>query len=237
MGIPISVSHSLIGGLLGPAILAGGLKFVIWKGVIKIACFIVLAPVIGMIISYILMILTMLLFKKVSPFNIDKYFRGFQLFSSAIFSLGHGSNDAQKTMGIIAILLFSAGYIGPEFYVPTWVIFAAYTSIALGTLTGGWKTIRTLGMRLTHLKPVQGFSAETAGAITLMGTSALGIPVSTTHTITGAIVGVGITKRVSAIRWALATNIVTAWILTIPSTAMVSMIIYWLISHIFHIVK
>lgn len=235
-GIPISVSHALIGGLMGPAILIGGVKYVVWKGILKVVVFIVLAPIFGMIISYILMIFTMLIFKKVSPFKIDRYFRVLQLFSSAIFSLGHGSNDAQKTMGIVAVLLFTSGMIGPEFYIPTWVVFAAYTSIALGTLTGAWNTIRTLGMRLTHLKPVQGFSAETAGAITLMATSALGIPVSTTHTITGAIVGVGLTRRLSAIRWALATNIVLAWILTIPTTAMVSMGIYWLVSHIFHVV-
>ncbi|HUW07039.1 MAG TPA: inorganic phosphate transporter [Williamwhitmania sp.] len=226
LGLPISVSHALIGGLIGPGLMAGGLNALVASGIIKVLAFIVLSPIIGMILAYFIMLIVMFLFKRVSPLKVDGYFRVLQLVSSAIFSLGHGSNDAQKTMGIIAVLLFSTGYLGPTFYVPTWVIFTCYSAIALGTATGGWKVIKTLGVGLTDLKPVGGFCAETAGALTVIGSSLAGIPVSTTHTITGSIMGVGLTRRLSAVRWGIAGNIVVAWVLTIPATMLLSMLFY-----------
>lgn len=230
LGFPISVSHALIGGLIGPILFMAGPSALIANGIIKVALFIVLSPLIGMALGYLVAVMTMYLFRKKSPKKVDSLFRVLQLFSSAIFSLGHGSNDAQKTMGIIAVLLYTTGYLGSEFYVPNWVIFAAYTSIALGTITGGWKVIKTLGMGLTNLKPFQGFCAETAGAITIIGNSLAGIPVSTTHTITGSIMGVGMTKRLSAVRWGVATNIVWAWVLTIPGSMLFSWLFYLVIS-------
>lgn len=228
-GLPISVSHSLIGGLIGPGLLAGGFGAMITSGIFKVAVFIVLSPLIGFILSYFLMILVMYIFRRTSPFKTDRLFRILQLTSSAAFSLGHGSNDAQKTMGIIAVLLFSTGYLGDEFYVPSWVVITCYSVLAFGTFVGGWKVIKTLGTKLTHLKPVGGFCAESAGAVTLLGTAMLGIPVSTTHTITGAIVGVGLTRSVSSVKWSVAYNIVLAWVLTIPISAAVSAFVYWVI--------
>lgn len=225
-GLPISVSHALIGGLIGPGLMAGGLNALVASGIIKVLAFIVLSPIIGMILAYFIMIIVMFLFRRVSPLRVDGYFRVLQLLSSAIFSLGHGSNDAQKTMGIISVLLFSTGYLGSTFYVPTWVIFTCYSAIALGTATGGWKVIKTLGVGLTNLKPVGGFCAETAGALTVIGSSLAGIPVSTTHTITGSIMGVGLTRRLSAVRWGIAGNIVVAWVLTIPATMLISILFY-----------
>ncbi len=230
LGLPISVSHALIGGLIGPAIMVGGKSVLISSGIIKVSLFIVLSPLIGLVLGYFLMVLTMLIFRRQSPRKVDNLFRGLQLLSSAVFSLGHGANDAQKTMGIIAILLFSTGRLGPEFYVPTWVVISCYTAIALGTLAGGWKVIKTLGNNLTTLKPVHGFSAETAGAITIIGSSLAGIPVSTTHTITGSVMGVGMTRRLSAVRWGVAGNIAAAWVLTIPGTIAISAGVYWVIS-------
>ncbi len=221
-GLPISVSHSLIGGLVGPALLIGGTKVLIASGLIKVSLFIFLSPIIGFILGYLIMIATMWVFRKRSPRNVDGIFRVMQLVSSAVFSLGHGSNDAQKTIGIITILLFSTGYLTGEFHVPTWVIFASYITIGAGTLAGGWKVIKTLGTSLTHLKPVQGFCAETAGALTVIGSTLGGIPVSTTHTITGSIMGVGSVKRLSAVRWGVAGNIILAWVLTIPATIIMS---------------
>jgi len=228
-GLPISVSHALIGGMIGPALFVEGAGFIIGSGVFKIVLFIFLSPLIGLVLGYLMMILTMVIFKNTSPNKVDHIFRGLQLLSSAFFSLGHGSNDAQKTMGIIAILLFSTGHLGSEFYVPEWVVISAYSSISLGTLLGGWKVIKTMGMGLTDLKPVGGFSAETAGALTLIGTALAGIPVSTTHTITGSIIGVGITKRMSAVRWGTASHIVVAWVLTIPAAMIVSGLLYLLV--------
>ena len=184
----------------------------------------------GMILGFLIMIIAMMIFRKFTPRRVNSISRVLQLVSSAVFSIGHGSNDAQKTIGIISILLFSTGRLGTEFYVPTWVIFTCYFTIAFGTLFGGWKVIKTLGLRLTHLKPVQGFCAETAGAIAIIGSTLAGIPVSTTHTITGAILGVGITKGITSVRWGIATNIVLAWILTIPSTMILSGGTYYLIS-------
>lgn len=230
MGLPISVSHALIGGLIGPALVIGGKSVLVSSGIIKVALFIVLSPLIGLILGYFLMILTMLVFHWTSPRKVDNLFRGLQLVSSAIFSIGHGTNDAQKTMGIISVLLFSTGRLGPEFHVPTWVIITSYSAISLGTLAGGWKVIKTLGLNLTALKPVHGFCAETAGAITIIGSSLAGIPVSTTHTITGSIMGVGMTRRLSAVRWGVVGKIVMAWVLTIPGTIIMSAALYYIIS-------
>jgi len=231
-GLPISVSHALIGGLIGPALLIGGVKTLVFSGIFKVLLFIVLSPLIGFVLAYLLMILTMLINKKRSPRKVDFLFRFLQLLSSAIFSLAHGSNDAQKTMGVITVLLFSVGMFGNAFpnEIPLWIEISCYSMISLGTLIGGWKVIKTLGGRLTDLKPVQGFCAETAGALTVIGSSVFGIPVSTTHTITGSIMGVGVTRRFSAVRWGIAGNIVVAWVLTIPGTIAMSMLIYWIIS-------
>lgn len=226
LGLPISVSHSLIGGLIGIAFAKGGLKYIIFKGVFKILIFIALAPIIGFFFGIFLIILTTWIVKDFPPSKVDKYFRIFQLFSAASYSLGHGTNDAQKTMGIISILMYANGMLGDEFYVPFWVIITCHLFIALGTLVGGWKVIKTLGIKITKLKPIDGFAAETASAITLFGTAYAGIPVSTTHTITGAIVGVGSTKRLSAVRWGIAANIIFAWILTIPFTFFISFLLY-----------
>jgi len=229
-GIPNSVSHALIGGLIGPALVKVGTTAVLISGVLKIVLFIVLAPIFGLIIGYFFMIITLLIWGKQPPMKIDKYFRFFQLASSAAFSLGHGGNDAQKTMGIIAVLLYSTGYLGATFYVPLWVVLSAHACIALGTLTGAWKVIKTLGTKLTHLKPIGGFCAETAGALTLFGVTLAGIPVSTTHTITGSIIGVGVTRRFTAVRWGVASHIVVAWVLTIPASIIISMFAYYLIT-------
>jgi PiT family inorganic phosphate transporter len=229
-GLPISASHALIGGLIGPAVVAGGTEVLIQNGIIKVLAFIVLSPLIGIILGFLNMILTMFIFRKRSPRSVDSLFRVLQLVSSAIFSIGHGSNDAQKTMGIIAVLLFSTGTLGAEFYVPTWVILTCYFTITLGTLTGGWRVIKTIGLSLTHLKPVQGFCAELAGAVTIIGSTLGGIPVSTTHTITGSVMGVGMTRGLSSVRWGIATNIILAWIMTIPGTIILSGGFYYLIS-------
>lgn len=230
LGLPISVSHSLMGGLVGPALFIGGTQYVIWAGITKVLLFIVLSPLIGFLLGYILMLSTLWIFRNKSNNKIDGWFRGLQLFSSAVFSLGHGSNDAQKTMGIIAVLLFSTGYLGDEFYIPLWVKIAAYTTIGLGTYFGGWKVIKTLGVGLTDLKPVHGFNAETAGALTVIGNTLAGIPVSTTHTVTGAIMGVGVTRRLSAVNWGVAGRIIGAWFLTIPMAIAISYGSYALIS-------
>jgi len=239
MGLPISVTHALIGGLIGPAWFCHGASALIASGILKIVIFIVLAPLIGLLLGFAMMALTMFVFKKRHPLKVEGHFKVLQLFSSAIFSLGHGGNDAQKTMGIIAILLFSvagtnefvASYLfdpAKGFHVPGWLVITCYAVIALGTITGGWKVIRTLGDGLAKLKPVQGFCAETAGALTLIGTAVSGIPVSTTHTITGAIIGVGVTKGFASVRWATAKTIMSAWILTIPATLIISGSIYML---------
>ena len=225
-GLPISVSHSLIGGLAGAGVVKGGFGALVSSGLIKVSVFIVLSPVIGFFLGIIFMISVTWIFRKWKVKKVDKLFKVGQLVSSAAFSLGHGTNDAQKTMGIISILLFSGGYLGNEFYVPFWVIIASYTVIAAGTMTGGWRVIRTMGMRLTKLKPIGGFCAESGGAIVLLGTAAAGIPVSTTHTIAGAIMGVGSIKRLSAVRWGIAGKIVWAWILTIPLSALCSAGVY-----------
>ncbi|HOY31286.1 MAG TPA: inorganic phosphate transporter [Bacteroidales bacterium] len=230
-GWPISVSHALIGGLIGPGLVIGGPGVLVASGIFKVAIFIVLSPLIGFLLGYIIMAITLWICRSVTPKKVDGVFRVMQLFSSAIFSLGHGSNDAQKTMGVITVLLFSAGYFGTAYpeNVPTWIMIACYSTIALGTISGGWKVIKTLGVGLTDLKPVHGFAAETAGAITVIGSSLFGIPVSTTHTVTGSIMGVGSTRRLSAVRWGLGKNIVIAWLLTIPATMLVAMGVYALL--------
>jgi inorganic phosphate transporter, PiT family len=230
-GIPSSSSHALIGGFAGAAVAKAGFGALVPSGLAKIALFIVLAPVMGLVLGFLLMVATLWIFRSVRPSRVDGLFRRLQLLSAASYSLGHGTNDAQKTMGIIAILLFSGGYLGKEFYVPLWVILAAHAAIALGTLAGGWRIIRTMGMRLTKLKPVGGFCAETAGAVMLIGTAIGGIPVSTTQTIAGSIVGVGATQRLSAVRWGVAGNIVWAWILTIPLSAAIAAIAWLALPH------
>jgi inorganic phosphate transporter, PiT family len=230
-GIPSSSSHALIGGFAGAAVAKGGLAALIPSGLIKIAVFIVLAPVVGLCLGFSLMIATLWAVRGLRPARVDGLFRKLQLVSAAFYSLGHGTNDAQKTMGIIAILLFSAGYLGPDFYVPFWVILAAHAAIALGTLAGGWRIVKTMGMRITKLRPIGGCCAETAGAIMLIGTAVGGIPVSTTHTITGSIMGVGSTQRFSAVRWGVAGRIVWAWILTIPLSGVIAGVTWLLLPH------
>lgn len=221
-GIPSSSSHALIGGLAGAAIVNAGVSALIPAGIYKILLFIVLSPLLGLVLGFAMMVLVIWVFWRTRPSRIDRWFRRLQLVSAALYSLGHGTNDAQKTMGIMAGLLFSAGYLGSEFYVPLWVVLSAHAAIGLGTLAGGWRIVKTMGMRLTKLRPVGGFCAETAGAVTLIGTAIAGIPVSTTHTITGAISGVGATQRLSAVRWGVARQIVWAWVLTIPLSAAIA---------------
>jgi PiT family inorganic phosphate transporter len=218
-GLPSSSSHALVGGLVGATLLAAGPSAVIASGLIKIGQFIVLSPVIGMALGFINMWAVMWIFRRASPSGVDRLFRRLQLVSAAAFSLGHGGNDAQKTMGIITALLYSTGHLSGEFHVPLWVVLAAQVAMGLGTLTGGWRIVETMGMRITKLQPVGGFCAETAAALTLFGATATGIPVSTTHTITGAIVGVGSTRRLSAVKWGVAGRIIWAWVLTIPMSA------------------
>lgn len=227
LGLPISVSHALIGGLAGAGVARGGFGVLIGAGIAKVTLFIFLAPVIGCVGGHLFMKGINWLCGAASPGRVNGWFRRLQLLSAGWFSVGHGGNDAQKTMGIIAVLLWSSGYLGDEFFVPRWVIVTCYVVIALGTLAGGWRVVHTMGIKLTRLAPVGGFSAETGAAITLTATALLGIPVSTTHTIAGAILGVGLTRRASAVRWGVATRIVYAWILTIPATGLISALTYW----------
>jgi len=221
-GIPVSSSHALIGGYAGAAVAKAGWGAIIAAGWTKTLAFIVLAPLLGMGLGLALTVAATWTFRRWNPSRLDGLFRRLQLVSAACYSLGHGTNDAQKTMGIISILLFSAGYLGSEFYVPFWVILAAHAAIGLGTLAGGWRIVKTMGMRLTKLRPIGGFCAEAAGAVMLIGTAVGGIPVSTTHTITGSIMGVGATQRLSAVRWGVAGEIVWAWVLTIPLSALIA---------------
>jgi inorganic phosphate transporter, PiT family len=221
-GLPTSSSHALIGGFAGAAIVKAGVGSLVVSGLVKIGVFMVLAPLIGLVVGFLMMLLTMWTFRRQTPGRVDRIFRRGQLVSAAAYSLGHGTNDAQKTMGIIAVLLFTTGHLGREFYVPFWVVMSAHAALALGTMAGGWRIVRTMGMRITKLRPVGGFSAETAGALTLISTALAGIPVSTTHTISGAIMGVGAIQRFSAVRWGVAGRIVWAWIVTIPASALVA---------------
>jgi len=222
LGLPTSSSHALVGGFAGAAVAKVGWSALIAKGIIKIGIFIFIAPILGLVLGFSFMVATLWICRNFAPGVVDKYFRKLQLLSAAAYSLGHGTNDAQKTMGIIAVLLFSTGYLGSEFYVPTWVILTCHAAIALGTLAGGWRIVKTMGMKMTKLKPVGGFCAETAGAITLFGTALAGIPVSTTHTITGSILGVGSINRLSAVRWGVARRIIWAWIFTIPGSFLIA---------------
>jgi inorganic phosphate transporter, PiT family len=221
-GIPSSSSHALVGGLAGAAVAKAGAESLISAGLIKIVSFIVIAPLMGFVLATILMIAVSWLFFRTQPQRIDKWFRRMQLVSAGLYSLGHGGNDAQKTAGIIWMLLIAAGLTTSSDPVPTWAVFICYVTIALGTAFGGWRIVRTMGQRITKLKPVGGFCAETGGAVTLFLATAFGIPVSTTHTITGSIVGVGATRRFSAVRWGVAGNIVIAWIITIPASAFIA---------------
>lgn len=227
-GIPSSSSHALMGGLVGSAIIKTGFGAIVPSGLIKTLAFIIISPTLGMLLGMTIGVIVYRLFQRSTPRNVDSFFRKGQLVSAALYSLGHGGNDAQKTMGIIAITLYSAGLLGSTFYVPFWVVIACHTAIALGTLSGGWRIVKTMGNKITRLRPVDGFCAETGGAVTLYIASFFGIPVSTTHTITGAIVGVGSLRRLSAVRWGVAGKIVWAWIITIPAAALISMATYYI---------
>ncbi|PYQ32572.1 MAG: anion permease [Acidobacteria bacterium] len=224
-GLPTSSSHALIGGYAGAAVAKAGLGVIILSGWTKTLLYIVLAPMMGLVLGFLIEVAIYWIFRSSPPLRVDHIFRRLQLVSAALYSLGHGTNDAQKTMGIIAGVLFTAGFL-KAFTIPVWVILAAHAAIALGTLTGGWRIIHTMGTRITKLQPVGGFAAETAGAATLFIASHFGVPVSTTHTITGAIVGVGATRRLSAVRWGVAGRIVWAWILTIPMSALIGALVY-----------
>ena len=221
-GIPSSSSHALIGGLVGAAVAKAGTWALLPAGLIKVVAFIFVAPLLGMLLGALLMLVVAWLFVRSSPSKVDRWFRRLQLVSASLYSLGHGGNDAQKTIGIIWMLLIAAGYLGSKDPVPVWVIFACYFTISLGTAFGGWRIVKTMGQRITKLKPVGGFCAETGGAIMLFVATGFGIPVSTTHTITGAIVGVGSAQSASAVRWGVAGNILWAWILTIPCSAFIA---------------
>jgi inorganic phosphate transporter, PiT family len=227
-GIPSSSSHALIGGLVGAGLCKGGWKAIVWSGLSKTAAAIVLSPAAGFILALLMILVVAWIFVKATPLWVDKVFRHVQFISASAYSLGHGGNDAQKTMGIIAALLFAHGIGGGSFHVPFWVVMACQAAMALGTLFGGWRIVRTMGSRITHLTPMQGTCAETAGALTLFGATWLGIPVSTTHTITGAIVGVGAARRVSAVRWNVAKDIVVAWIVTMPAAGLIGAMFYLL---------
>ncbi len=226
-GIPSSSSHALIGGLIGAAIAKAGPGSLITSGVVKVVSFILISPLLGMVLGSLMMILVSWIFRRSTPRRVDSWSRKLQLISASAYALGHGGNDAQKTIGIIWMLLISAGMVHSGEHVPYWVVVACYTAIGLGTIFGGWRIIKLMGQKITKLRPVGGFCAQTGGAATLFFATALGIPVSTTHTITGAIVGVGATKRLSAVRWGLAGTIVWAWVLTIPCSALISAIFWY----------
>lgn len=226
-GIPSSSSHALIGGLAGAAIAKAGIHSLNFQGFFKIIVSIFVSPLFGFCLAFIFMVMVIHLFFKTPPRKVDHWFRRFQFVSAALYSLGHGGNDAQKTMGIIAVLLFSSGFLGPTFHVPLWVVLSCHAAMGLGTLFGGWRIVKTMGMKITKLKPVGGFCAETSGAITLFLATRLGIPISTTHTITGSIMGVGTVTKFSAVRWGVAKRIVWAWIITIPASAFIATVIWW----------
>jgi inorganic phosphate transporter, PiT family len=230
LGIPSSSSHALIGGLVGGGFAKAGMSAMVWTGLTKTLAAIVLSPLVGFLLALVLVAIVSWLSVRSTPFVVDRAFRVLQFASASLYSLGHGGNDAQKTMGIIAVLLFSQGYLGKEFHVPFWVVITCQAMMGLGTLMGGWRIVKTMGSRITRLTPMQGFCAETGGAATLFAATALGVPVSTTHTITGAIVGVGAARRASAVRWNIASSIVTAWVITIPASAIVAAATYWLVS-------
>jgi PiT family inorganic phosphate transporter len=228
LGIPSSSSHALIGGLLGAGIAKTGIGTVVWSGVTKTVFGIFLAPILGMAVALLLMLLVAWAFRRVVANKADRVFRRTQLLTAALYSLGHGGNDAQKTMGIIAVLLFSQHMLEGEFYVPFWVVLSCQAAMGLGTLFGGWRIVHTMGSKITRLSPQQGVCAEGGGSIMLFGATWLGIPVSTTHTITGSIMGVGAARRASAVRWGVAGNIVIAWFITLPASAAIAALTYWL---------
>ena len=229
-GIPVSASHSLIGGFVGAALVAAGLSSLKLMGISKVLIFIIVAPLLGMIGGFLFFAVIMWMFRKTKPQKVNKWFKKLQLITASTYSITHGANDAQKTMGLIAILLFSSGHLKGEFFVPYWVIITSYTVIALGTLAGGWRVIKTIGIKLTKIRPVHGFCASGAGSVVLAFTSIAGIPVSTTHVMAGSIMGVGSVRRFSAVRWKLARGMVWAWILTIPAAAIVPGVSYFVIS-------
>ncbi|APW45878.1 inorganic phosphate transporter [Rhodoferax antarcticus] len=233
-GIPSSSSHALIGGIAGAAIAKAGVASLIVSGIMKTVIFIFVSPLLGFLLGSLMMVLVSWVFRGFRPLKVDKWFRRLQLVSAGAYSLGHGGNDAQKTIGIIWMLLIATGYTNAQDRAPpNWVVIICYSAIGLGTMLGGWRIVKTMGQRITKLKPVGGFCAETGGAITLFVATAMGVPVSTTHTITGAIVGVGSTRRASAVRWGVAGNIIWAWILTIPASAFVAAVAYWISLQLF----
>ena len=231
-GLPTSSSHALIGGMIGSALVKSGSKSLVWKGIAKTVSFIFISPVAGLILGLFFGILVYWIFRKSVPIKVDHIFRKGQLFSAALYSMGHGGNDAQKTMGIIASLLFSAGLLGQKFYIPFWIVLSCHAAIALGTMFGGWRIVKTMGQKVAKLKPIDGFCAELGAASMLFISSGLGVPVSTTHTITGSIMGVGSLKRLSAVKWGVAGRIIWAWILTIPCSALISALAYIIIRKI-----
>jgi PiT family inorganic phosphate transporter len=225
-GIPSSSSHALIGGLVGAGVAKAGFSAVVWSGLGTASAAIVLSPLVGFALALLLTLIVSWLFVRATPFAVDRKFRMMQFVSASLYSLGHGGNDAQKTMGVIAVLLYSQGYMGTTFHIPFWVVLSCQAAMALGTFTGGWRIVKTMGSKITRLTPVQGFCAETGGAITLFMATELGIPVSTTHTITGAIIGVGAARKVSAVRWNVANGIILAWIITIPASGLIAALAY-----------
>ncbi len=229
LGIPSSSSHALIGGLAGAGIAKAGLAAVVFSGLAVTALGIVLSPLLGFALAQLLVLIVSWTNRRATPYAVDRRFRVLQLLSASMYSLGHGGNDAQKTMGIIAVLLYSQGMLGAQFHVPFWVVLSCQAAMGLGTLFGGWRIVHTMGSRITQLKPIQGFCAETGGAITLFIATGLGVPVSTTHTITGAIVGVGAARRATAVRWSVAQRIVVAWVITMPAAGAVGAATYWLV--------
>ena len=228
LGIPSSSSHALIGGLVGAGLAKAGVNAVVWSGVGKTVAAIFLSPGLGLLLALALMLLVSWIFVRLTPYGVDNIFRRVQFVSASLYALGHGGNDAQKTMGIIAVLLYSQGHLGGSFYVPFWVVSACQIAMAAGTMAGGWRIVKTMGSKITRLTPMQGACAESAGSVMLFAATSLGIPVSTTHTITGSIIGVGAAKKMSAVRWAVAKEIVTAWIITIPASGLLAALFYWL---------
>ncbi|TCZ65463.1 inorganic phosphate transporter [Roseicella aquatilis] len=229
LGIPSSSSHALVGGIVGAGTAKAGFGTIVWSGLGKTLAAIVLSPAVGLLLALVLVLVVSWAFARSTPFAVDSSFRILQFGSASLYSLGHGGNDAQKTMGIIAVLLYSQGMLEGGFHVPLWVVIACQAAMAFGTLFGGWRIVHTMGSKITRLTPMQGFCAETGGAITLFMATELGVPVSTTHTITGAIIGVGTARRTSAVRWGIAGNIVVAWVVTLPAAALVAAAAYWLV--------
>jgi PiT family inorganic phosphate transporter len=232
-GIPSSSSHALMGGLIGAAVAKSGFAVLIADKILTTIMFIFISPALGFLLGSTIMLIVGWLFYRTAPAKVDRWFRRLQLVSAAMYSLGHGGNDAQKTMGIIWLILLAGGVVGANEELPAWVGYACFSAIALGTLFGGWRIVKTMGQKLAKLKPVSGFAAETGGAITLFAATAMGIPVSTTHTITGAIMGAGSTMKASSVRWGLAGNIVWAWIFTIPASALIAAASWWIVSRLF----